>query len=158
MIYSVVECSGKSAFAGLSKESITLIIDKGEEDGMRFIAEQVALAKSISERYWRTLEAPDIFWDDDLMRPMAWKEAKKGARKPDGVNIWPLWTIEDAMTWIRDAGHDFLNVYHYPRPEHYEAYFSYGIHHRMVRIDADTLNLVFLTFIDKSLKGEYEEK
>ena len=158
MIYRVVECNRKSAFTGLSKESVTLIIEKGGEDGMKFIADQIALAKSIAERYWRTLDAPDIFWDDDLMRPMVWKEAKKGERRPTGVNIWPLWTMEDAFSWMREAGHYFCAAYHFPDPETYEVYFTYGPHRKLIRLNAPSLNLALLIFIDRALKGEFDER
>ena len=157
-VYEVTECLDKTCLTILSKATISLLVEKAQEDGLKFIAEQIAVSKSIAERYWRTLEAPDIFWDDDLMRPMIWKEAQKGSQRPSGVNIWPIWTLEDALDWIRGAGHQFVSVYSYRSDTHVEAYFTYGRHDKLVRIDSTSLILALLLFIDRALKGEYEEK
>lgn len=159
MAYFVTECLEKIEVVQLKKETITLLIERSDLEGvLKFIADQVEVSKSIAQRYWRALQSPDIFWDDDLMRPMVWKETKPGARRPDGANIWPLWTMEDALDWIKQAGHQFAAVYSFRNPEHVEAYFTYGLHNRLVRIDAKSIILALLLFVDRALKGEYEEQ
>ena len=154
----VTQCTDRTEFCELHKESVVLIVDKNRGQVMRFIAEQITLAKSIAERYWRLLEAPDIYWDDDLMLPLSWTEKMPGKKPLQPANIWPLWTLDDSLRWINENGHQFINTYHFRDPEHYETYFTYGPSRKFVRIDASTLSIALLTFIDSALKGEYEGK
>jgi len=158
MVYFIVRCSGRTVMGSTDKGSIIAQLKSNEGETMKWIADQVELSRSIWERFWRTLENPDIFWDDDLMKPMAWTEDEPGAKRPRGANIWPLWTTDDAINWMHSCGHRVVSLYSFFGPDHVEAYFSYGETRKLVRIDAESVLLVLLTFIDQALRGVYDEK
>ena len=160
MVYFIVQCHGRAVMGSTDKGSIIAQLKSNEGETMKWIADQVELSRSISERFWRTLENPDIFWDDDLMKPMAWTEDKPGAKRQRGANIWPLWTTDDAIHWMHSCGHGLVSLYSFVDPEKAEVYLNYnqGETRKLVRVDAASVLLAFLTFIDRALKGGYDEK
>jgi len=158
MVYRIAKCYGRVVMGSVDKNSIIAQIKSDEGDTMKWIADQVELSRSISERFWRTLENPDLFWDDDLMMPMAWTETEPGGKRPTGANIWPLWTTDDAVHWMHSSGHALISLYSFLGPDRVEAYFSYGEKRKLVRVDAGSVLLALLTFIDRALQGVYDEK
>lgn len=110
------------------------------------------MSKEISELCWRLLEGPaDIFWDDDVGEVLAWYEKEPGLKPKESGNFWPLWTIEDAMTWIRKQGCDVLSVYQFLETGNVDVYFNLETGNLAFEKGKNLID-VLLTFILKRLK------
>jgi hypothetical protein len=157
MLYSITRCMERVYLP--TPERARVIKEALESERlMNWISEQIFLTRMIAKHYWRPLTNPDIFYDGDLMCPVAWTEAGAGTKRPDPMTYWPLWTMDDCFNWISANGHQFISCYSYPSPERYETYFTYGEHKKLAKITAGSLLTVLLQFIDNCLKGDYEEK
>uniref|UniRef100_A0A6M3J0U5 Uncharacterized protein n=1 Tax=viral metagenome TaxID=1070528 RepID=A0A6M3J0U5_9ZZZZ len=124
---------------------------------MEWSAVEISLCQSIATRYWRRLKTPDFYWDQDLMMALPWVDIMEGSKRPKPMNTWPLWTTDDALAWVKTAGHQFVSCYYFRKPERYEVYFTYGEWGRLVKTTEDSILTAMLRFIDNALKGEYDE-
>jgi hypothetical protein len=149
----VTYCDGKGHQVLFNKEKITYDLIRGPfKDKLKPDKEQVELSKEISKLCWRLLEGPaDIFWDDDVGEAMGWYEKEPGSRPKESVNFWPLWTVEDAVTWIKKQGYDIFKIYIFKETHHAEVYFKPAEGNLLWEKGSCLLN-VLLTFILKKLK------
>jgi hypothetical protein len=141
----------------LTKEKIVFDMTRSQiKEKIRPDKEQLDLTKEISKLCWRLLEPPvDLFWDDDVKEAMAWYEKEAGSRPKEG-NFWPLWTIEDALSWIRkQAGCDVFSIFQFMSIDKVEVYFKLEDGRLVFETGSDLLNIL-LAFILKRLRGGIE--
>lgn len=153
MLLDITLCRGRIQQAFLHKEAIVFGMTRGpHKDKLKPDKEQVELSREISRLCWRLLEGPaDIFWDDDVGEVMAWYEKEPGSRPKEPVNFWPLWTVEDALTWIRAQGSDLFSVYQFMETGTIDVYFKSEDGNLVCEKGGIFLN-VLLAFILKRLK------
>jgi len=157
MLIDVTLCRGRIQQALLHKEAIVFGMTRGpHKDNLKPDKEQVELSREISKLCWRLLEGPaDIFWDDDVGEVMARYEKESGSRPKEPANFWPLWTIEDAIVWIRKQGCDVHAVYQFAETGHADIYFRLEDGNLAFEKGGNLLDAL-LTFILKKLKSGAE--
>lgn len=157
MIIEVTFCDNRWQQSLLTKEKIVFNMTRSQfKEKIKPDKEQLELTNAISKLCWRLLDPPaDIFWDNDVKEVMAWYEKEPGPKPKEG-NFWPLWTIEDALSWIRkQAGCDVFSVFQFMRMGEAEVYFKLEDGSLVFEKGSDLLN-VLLTFILKRLRGGAE--
>lgn len=152
MELQVTFCDGKAFQPVLLKEKIVFDLTRGPlKDKLKPDKDQIDLAKEISKLCWRILKGPaDFFWDDDAGEVLGWYEKNNGSRPKMPVNFWPLWTIEDAVNWIKEAGYSIFKIYISRETNAAEVYFTAREGH-IVYIAGANLLVALLTFILKKL-------
>jgi hypothetical protein len=157
MLIEVTLCRGKIQQALLHKEAIVFGMTRGPlKDKLKPDKEQVDLCKEISKLCWRLLEGPaDIFWDDDVGEVMAWYEKEPGPKPKEPANFWPLWTIEDAITWIGKQGCVGVSIYQFMETGDAEVYFKLEDGNLAFEKGKNLID-VLLIFILKKLKSGAE--
>lgn len=158
MTLEVTFCDGKAFQPVLNKEKIVFDMTRGPlKDKLKPDKEQIDLAKEISKLCWRILKGPaDFFWDDDAGEVLGWYEKENGSKPKMPVNFWPLWTIEDAVSWIKDAGYSIFKIYISRDTNAAEVYFFQWEGSCIVYSSGVNLLVVLLKFILNKLKGGAE--
>lgn len=152
----VTYCDYRGHQVLFNKEKILYDLTRGPfKDKLKPDKEQVDLTKEISKFCWRLLEPIDFFWDDDVGEVMGWYETGVGRKPKEGSNFWPLWTIEDAVSWIRKQGCDVFKVYLFKETNDTEVYFRLE-NGNLVYEKGGILLIVLLKFILKKLQGGAE--